>query len=53
MTILRIKSKSVYCLVCKKFRTVPLLDTECPRCHAKFKCEPVDYLIIKKKIRTS
>ncbi len=48
-----IASKQIYCLACREFMTVAVDINECPRCHARFRCVPVDYLIIKKKIRTS
>ena len=50
MAVLKVPSKQVYCLKCKQFRTVPLQDTLCPRCHTKFKCFAVDYLVVKKKV---
>ena len=50
MAVLKVPSKQVYCLKCKEFRIVPLLDTQCSRCHAKFKCAPVDFLTVKKKV---
>jgi Zn finger protein HypA/HybF involved in hydrogenase expression len=49
MAVLKVPSKQVYCFKCKEFRTVPLQDTQCPHCHAKFKYAPVDYLTIKRK----
>jgi hypothetical protein len=50
VAVLKVPSKQVYCLVCKKFKILPLQDTECPRCHSKFRCAPVDYIAVKKKV---
>ena len=46
-----IASKQIYCFVCREFMTVAVDINECPRCHSKFKCAPVDYVLVKKKVR--
>ena len=50
MAVLKVPSKQVYCLKCKEFRTVPLQDTQCPKCHAGFKCAPVDIFTKRVKV---
>jgi len=50
MTILKTKLKTIYCLICKEFQNVEVSINECPKCHCRFKCSPVDYLTKKVKI---
>ena len=50
MTILKTKLKTIYCLICKEFQIVEVSINECPKCHYRFKCSPVDIFTKKVKV---
>ena len=49
VAIAKIQCKQIFCTNCKTFKVVRLEVNECPRCHLRFRCAPVDYIM--KKVR--